>query len=131
VLPEQEEGLTATTLETQLPFTAVNVTSVPTGIPVTLFPLIVPELGTIVAPVVSTKLNSQFVPLQIPLPTVNTGVTQDAELGQSELGVNTLAVVIHEPLVAEIVIEVFLGALITLDPLTVPAEDVTLVEFRN
>jgi hypothetical protein len=27
------------------------------------------------------------------------------------------------------VIEVFLGALITLDPLTVPAEDVTLVEF--
>jgi hypothetical protein len=130
--PEQVDGLLIVILEAQVPSTAVIVTLVPTEIPVTLFPEIVPEETNTVAPVVSTKLNSQSVPLQIPLPTTNFGVTQVAVEGQSAFGVATLDIV-EQPAVLDAVIVtfVFLGTFITLFPLIVPADVVTpLVAFE-
>ena len=69
--PPQEEGLATVTVLIHVPFTAIIETLVPTDIPVTLFPEIVPEVVWIVAPVVSLKLNSHEVPLQTAFPTIN------------------------------------------------------------
>ena len=76
------------------------------------------------APVDSTKLTSHIVPLQIPLPAVNCGVTQ--EEGQSTFGVDTeIEFVQPIPFEAVNVTVLFFKIPVTAFPLTVPSEEVT------
>ena len=80
---------------------------VPTGILITLFPLIVPAFVEIIAPVVSVKLACQVVPLHTPFPTVNFGNVH--VVGQSAFGVVIDAEVVHPaPFEAVIVTVAFL-----------------------
>jgi hypothetical protein len=121
---EQFAGLETFNETTQVGlFEAIIVTLVPTAIPITLFPEIVPEETEIKAPVISVKLNSQVVPLQTPFPATSFGVTHAEELlGQSTFGVFTFRTVVQPvPFEAVIVTAVFFGTPITLSPLTVPA----------
>jgi hypothetical protein len=124
--PVQEAGLLIVIFATHVPLTAVIVTLDPIVRPVILLPTTVPEDANIVAPVVSTKLNSHSVPLQTPLPIEIFGVTQDEVFGQSKLGVVTFETVEHPVTFEAVIVTVeFLGILITLLPLTVPADACT------
>jgi hypothetical protein len=121
---EQFEGEFIVIVVAHEPLIAVIVKLVPTEIPVTLFVPFVPALTTIVAPVDSTKLTSHVVPLQIPLPAVNCGVTQ--EEGQSTFGVDTETELVHPaPLEAVRVTVLFFKIPVTEFPLTVPSEAIT------
>jgi hypothetical protein len=127
----QSAGLFTVTLLLQpVANVAVMVTLLPTVIPVMVLPATTPALVEMVAPLVAEKATLYTPPpAHTPWPAVMLGGTQPLGLltGQDE-GLDTCAVVVAQPLVALAVIVTFVpvGIPLTVLPLTIPADAVTM-----
>jgi hypothetical protein len=126
-------AFTVTALVQPAPKAAVIVTFIPVGIPVMVLPLTVPAVAVIVDPAVAENTTLYTPPpLHTPLPAVRPGGVQPGVPGQL-VGLATTAMVVPQPLVdvAVSVTSVPVGISVTVLPLTVPADAVTMPLLLN